>query len=55
MSDEQRDERPAPTLDYQRPVPPLAPPERFGWRDVAVIVLILFGPVLLWFVQALLR
>lgn len=55
MSDERpANERRAPTLDYRRPPPPLAAPECFGWRDVAVIVLIVFGPFVLWFFHSLL-
>ena len=54
MSDDRPDERPAPTLDYRRPGPPLPARDRFGWRDVAVIVLIVFGPFVLWFFHSLL-
>lgn len=42
------DGRPRP-LDYERMLP-FAAPERLGWRDVAVIVFILLGPILLWIV-----
>ena len=38
--------RPRP-LDYQHALP-FARAERFGWKDVAVIVFILLGPILLW-------
>ena len=35
------------TLDYRGQIP-LVKPEPFGWRDIAVILLILSAPLLLW-------
>ena len=37
-------------LDY-RVEPNVAQPAPFGWRDVAVIVFILVGPVVIWFLR----